>query len=59
MNRVADITLCIWFLVVGISFWGTYFGLVLPSNMLAAFYAVFLLIAVVRLTLSLLRQKPE
>lgn len=59
MNRVTDITLCIWFLLVMLSFWGAYIGVSLPPNVLVALYAVFLLIAVVRLTLRLLRQKPE
>ena len=58
MNRLTDIVLCAWFLLIGVAFWGTYFGMVVPPNVLTALYAVFLLVAVVRLTLRLLRQKP-
>ncbi len=59
MNRLTDIVLGVWFLLVAAAFWGPYFGWGLPANILTALYAVFLLVVVVPLTLRLLRKKSE
>lgn len=50
-----DITLCVWLLLVGLTFWSPYMGLALPIPLMTAFYGLFLLLFITTLTLRLLR----
>jgi hypothetical protein len=51
---VREIALCLWFVVTGAAFWGTYAGLSLAAP-LTSFYGLFLVASVVLLALRLLR----
>lgn len=51
---VREIALCLWFIVTGAAFWGTYAGLSLAAP-LTSFYGLFLVASVVLLALRLLR----
>ncbi len=51
-----DIVTSLWFILAAGAFWGPYLGLDLPTGLLNALYAVFLLVSLAALALRLLRQ---
>lgn len=53
-ERLSDLTLCVWFIVVAVSFFGPYLG-ILGVPDLTAVYGAFLLLTVAALALRLLR----
>jgi hypothetical protein len=62
VNRLADLALCAWFLLVAVGFWGPYLGIPLPPNTANALYAAFLLVAVLTSALRVVgkqQQRPE
>jgi hypothetical protein len=61
VSRLSDLTLCAWFLLVAVGFWGPYLGIPLPSNIANALYAAFLLVAVLTLALRVVggKHRPE
>lgn len=57
MSLARDSYISLWFLVVGIVFWGPYFGLSLPD--LSAVYGLFLLVSLAALALRLMRGRAS
>jgi hypothetical protein len=60
VNRLADLLLCAWFLLVAVGFWSPYIGVSLPPNLANALYAAFLLVAVLALALRVVaKRQPQ
>jgi len=60
VSRFADLLLCVWFLLVAVSFWGPYMGVSFPPNLANALYAAFLLVAVLVLALRVVgKRQPQ
>jgi apolipoprotein N-acyltransferase len=59
MNRIGDLLLGLWFLLIAVAFWGPYFGVGLPPNIGTALYALMLLAAIAALVLRFLRSGEE
>jgi hypothetical protein len=60
VNRLADVVLCAWFLLVAVGFWEPYLGVALPPSLANALYATFLLVAVLALALRVVgKRQPQ
>ena len=60
MNRLTDLLLCAWFLLVAVGFWSPYIGVSLPPSLANALYAAFLLVAVLALALRVVgKRQPQ
>jgi hypothetical protein len=53
---LTDVVFAAWFVLVAVSFFGPYLGLVVPAELTARGYAVLLVIALVTLALRLVRR---
>jgi hypothetical protein len=57
MNRLIDVALVFWFILTAVAYWAPYLSIGLPPNTLTALYAAFLIVAVLRLALNVLRHR--